>query len=249
MTNAHQEFHRAVAWHLTESARVKRVLAGAAVEGALRPGAAVVASARTAAEVSRGEGPSISKQQIGAIVAAAETVAGSFRAGGKLLLCGNGGSAADCQHVATEFTNILDKSFRRGPLPAMALTTDSSFLTAFANDYQAFEQMFSRQIEALGKRGDVLMAISTSGASPNILHAVQTAQAMGIKSIGLLGASGKLAPMCDLAISVPSSRTAHIQEAHLAIEHIICDLVERMLFPERRPTPLESADGMADEFV
>ncbi len=234
MPGSPDRFHRLVVLHLAESARVKRAMAGGALH--LEPGAAIAASAPLTANPGHPEGVRASGRAVGAVVTAAEAITHSFRNGGKLLLCGNGGSAADCQHLATEFTNILDKSFRRDPLPALALTTDTSFLTAFANDYQMFEEMFSRQIKALGKRGDALMAISTSGSSPNILQAVATARAMGLRTIALAGAGGSLAGMADIAIAVPSARTAYIQEAHLAIEHIICDLVERMLFPEARPS-------------
>lgn len=164
-----------------------------------------------------------------AIVRAAELVAESFRQGGKLLLCGNGGSAADCQHLATEFTSRLSAEFVRPALPALALTTDTSFLTAYPNDYD-FDGVFARQVEALGKAGDVLLGISTSGGSKNVVRAVEAARSRGLRTIVLTGSRGPLREMADVAINVPSQSTQHIQETHLAIEHLICHLVERALF-------------------
>jgi phosphoheptose isomerase len=164
-----------------------------------------------------------------AIVDAADLIADSFHSGGKLLLCGNGGSAADCQHLATEFTCRLSADFVRPALPALALTTDSSFLTAYTNDFD-FEGIFARQVEALGKPGDVLLGISTSGSSRNVIKAVETARMLGMKSIVLTGRGGDLRELADVAVCVPSETTAHIQETHLAIEHVICHLVERALF-------------------
>lgn len=163
------------------------------------------------------------------ILAAADLIAQSFRAGSKLLICGNGGSAADCQHMAAEFTSRLTKSFDRPGLPAIALTTDTSFLTAFANDC-GFDGVFERQVQALGRPGDVVLGISTSGNSPNVVRAVRAARAGGLRSIVLTGAGGQLASLADVAISVPSTDTQHIQETHLAIEHLICWFVERDLF-------------------
>lgn len=163
------------------------------------------------------------------ILAAAERIADCFRAGGKVLLCGNGGSAADCQHVAAEFVSRLTTDFVRPGLPAVALTTDTSFLTAFANDC-GFEGVFARQVQALGRSGDVLIGISTSGNSRNVVAAVEAARALGMCSIVLTGSGGLLPSIADLGILVPSTCTAHIQESHLAIEHILCDLVERMLY-------------------
>jgi D-sedoheptulose 7-phosphate isomerase len=166
------------------------------------------------------------------IVAAADLIAETFRAGAKMLLCGNGGSAADCQHMATELTSRLTKDFDRPGLPAIALTTDTSFLTAFANDC-GFDGVFERQVQALGRPGDLVFGISTSGNSPNVVRAVKQARAAGLRSISLTGAGGMLATMSDVAILVPSTDTQHIQEAHLAIEHVICWLVERDLFATR----------------
>lgn len=164
-----------------------------------------------------------------AIVTAAEVITDAFRSGGKLLICGNGGSAADCQHMATEFVSRLTKDFERPGLPAIALTTDTSFLTAYANDC-GFEGIFTRQVQALGRPGDVLIGISTSGNSPNVIRAVDLAHATGLRTVALTGSGGRLAKVADVAISVPSEDTQHIQETHLAIEHLLCMLVERALF-------------------
>jgi phosphoheptose isomerase len=169
------------------------------------------------------------EQCLEAILAAAQLIAEAFESGGKVLLCGNGGSAADCQHMAAELVNRLTKDFERPGLPAIALTTDTSFLTAFANDC-GFEGVFARQVQALGKGGDVLLGISTSGNSTNVLRAVETARAAHLRTVVLTGSGGRLAGMAQVAIVVPSTNTQHIQEAHLAIEHILCDLVERSLF-------------------
>ena len=178
-----------------------------------------------AAEVQR-----LAAEQCGpAILRAADLIAESFRQGGKLLLCGNGGSAADCQHLATEFTSRLSAEFVRPALPALALTTDTSFLTAYPNDYD-FESVFARQVEALGKPGDVLLGISTSGGSKNVIRAVETARSRALKTVVLTGSRGPLRDLADVAVSVPSESTQHIQETHLAIEHLICHLVERALF-------------------
>jgi len=163
------------------------------------------------------------------ILAAAQLIAETFRSGGKVLLCGNGGSAADCQHMAAEFVNRLTKDFERPGLPAIALTTDTSFLTAFANDC-GFEGVFERQVQALGKPGDVLIGISTSGNSTNVIRAMEAARAANMQTIVLTGNSGRLVEIADVAISVPSANTQYIQEAHLVIEHILCDLVECYLF-------------------
>jgi len=164
-----------------------------------------------------------------AILAAAHLIAHSFRAGGKVLLCGNGGSAADCQHMAAEFVSRLSKDFHRPGLPAIALTTDSSFLTAFANDC-GFDGVFERQVQALGRPDDILIGISTSGSSPNVVRAVRLARVAGLRTIVFTGAGGQLAALADVAINVPSTDTQHIQEAHLAVEHLICWLVERDLY-------------------
>jgi len=163
------------------------------------------------------------------IARAAAIIAESFQRGGKLLLCGNGGSAADCQHVAAELVNRLSKDRERRALPALALTTDTSCLTAYANDY-GFEGVYARQVEAFGTAGDVLLAISTSGSSPNVLAAADVARARGLSVVALLGETGRLAGAADVAIQVPSRDSQLIQQLHLAVEHMICELVERALF-------------------
>jgi D-sedoheptulose 7-phosphate isomerase len=163
------------------------------------------------------------------IARAAAIITESFRGGGKLLLCGNGGSAADCQHVAAELVNRLNKDCERRALPALALTTDTSCLTAYANDY-GFEGVYARQVEAFGTAGDVLLAISTSGSSPNVLAAADVARARGIAVVALLGETGRLAGAADVAIQVPSRDTQLVQQVHLAVEHLLCELVERALF-------------------
>lgn len=168
----------------------------------------------------------------GTILAAASLVAAAFRGGNKVLLCGNGGSAADCQHMAAEFVSRLSVEFDRPGLPAIALTTDTSFLTAFANDC-GFEGVFERQVRTLGRPGDVLVAISTSGNSPNVLRASEAAVELGMAVVSLTGAGGRLPGLASVAVAVPSSNTQHVQESHLAIEHLICELVEQDLFGER----------------
>lgn len=164
-----------------------------------------------------------------AVAAAADMVAASLRAGGKLLLCGNGGSAADAQHWAGELVSRFH--YDRPGLAAVALTTDTSILTAIGNDY-GYERLFARQVEALGRAGDVLFALSTSGRSPNILAALAAARAGGIRTVGFTGArEGAMEPLCDLLIRVPHAETPRIQEGHEAIGHAICALVEATLFP------------------
>lgn len=161
---------------------------------------------------------------IQAIADAAELVVNALRAGRKILFAGNGGSAADAQHLATELV-VRFKATRRA-LPAIALTTDSSMLTAIGNDL-GFEHLFSRQIEALGQPGDVFFGISTSGRSPNILAACRVAQERKIKVVGLTGAGGgAMASCCDILVSVPSNDTALIQQVHIAVGHSICAIAE-----------------------
>ena len=164
------------------------------------------------------------------ILAAAGLITRAFRSGGKLLLCGNGGSAADCQHMATELVSRLDPRRERPGLPAIALTTDTSLLTAYSNDV-GFEGVFQRQIEALGAATDVLVAISTSGRSANVLRAVRAASLRGLRTIGLSGEGGDLAALVDCAVVVPSRDTQRIQEALLCVEHVLCELTEDELFP------------------
>jgi D-sedoheptulose 7-phosphate isomerase len=164
------------------------------------------------------------------LVAAAELTAHALHAGNKLLVAGNGGSAADAQHLVAEF--VVRLSADRPALRAIALTTDTSILTAAGNDF-GFDQLFARQIEALGNQGDVFLAISTSGNSPNILAAITQAKKLGITTIGLTGGTGgRMLELCDHTIVIPSAVTMNIQESHLALEHIFCLLVENCLFPD-----------------
>ncbi len=165
------------------------------------------------------------------ILQVADAMTETFRAGGKVLLCGNGGSAADCQHMATELVSRLTADFVRPGLPAIALTTDTSFLTAYANDC-GYDGVFARQIQALGRPGDLLIGISTSGGSANVIHAVRAARGLGMRTVALIGAGGALAEVADVTIAIPSTFTQYVQEAHLMVEHILCDLVERHLFGE-----------------
>jgi len=164
-----------------------------------------------------------------AILSAASQLVVCMSNGGKLLLCGNGGSAADCQHISAEFVSVLNQSFLRPGLPAIALTTDSSILTASANDF-GYGGIFERQVQALGRAGDVLIGLSTSGNSENVLRAFDYARQHGIKTIGLTGTpGGKFPAACDICIRVPAQSTQFIQESHIMIGHIVCDLVERSL--------------------
>ncbi len=163
----------------------------------------------------------------------ADAIAAAFRSGHKLLIAGNGGSAADAQHIAGEFLSRLN--FDRNPLPAIALTTDSSVLTAIGNDY-GFDQTFERQVRGLGKSGDVLIAISTSGRSPNVIAALKAAREGGLTTIGFTGgrANGLMQPVCDHCLAAPATETPLIQQIHIVAAHAICGLVERSLFPETR---------------
>ena len=155
----------------------------------------------------------------------------AMRTGGKLLIAGNGGSAGDAQHVAAEFTGRM--LFTRGALPAIALTTDTSALTAIGNDF-GFDQVFARQVEALGRPGDVLLALSTSGRSPNVLLALDAARMMGMTTIGFTGRdAGAMAERADLLLLAPSGLTPVVQQVHLVAAHIVCALVERVMFPDK----------------
>lgn len=163
---------------------------------------------------------------------AVSLIVDAYKNGKKVLLCGNGGSAADCQHIATELMIRLNHKINRPALPAIALTTDTSNLTAGGNDI-GFENVFARNVEGLGSEGDVLIAISTSGNSPNVIKAVDMAHAKKMKVIGFLGGiGGKLKPLVDTAIVIPSSNTQRIQEGHITIAHIICELTEFGLYPQ-----------------
>jgi D-sedoheptulose 7-phosphate isomerase len=167
------------------------------------------------------------------IVGVAETIVAGFRNGRKVLLFGNGGSAADAQHLAAEFVGRFMAD--RTPLPAISLTTDTSVMTSLSNDY-GFEHIFSRQIQALGNAGDTAIAISTSGNSPNVLEAIDAARAKGLFTVGFTGESGgKMKDRVEVLFRVPARRTPRIQETHVLLGHIICELVERALFPEAYP--------------
>jgi D-sedoheptulose 7-phosphate isomerase len=174
-----------------------------------------------------------------AVVArAAAATAEALKSGRKLMVAGNGGSAADAQHLVAEFVSRLAED--RRAMRAVALTTDTSILTAVANDY-GYERVFARQIEAIGQAGDVFMGISTSGNSPNVLRALELCREMGIATVGLTGGTGgKMAPLCDFLIVIPSKVTMYIQQAHIALEHVFCMMVERHTFGTG-----ESADVLA----
>ncbi len=158
------------------------------------------------------------------VAAAADIIGQSLRGGGKVMFCGNGGSASDAQHLAAELVGRY--LLERNPLPGLALTANSSTVTAIGNDY-GFDDIFARQVRGLGRPGDVLMALSTSGNSRNVVAALEAARSIGIRAIGLTGAGGgKMAELCDLCIRVPSDHTPRIQEMHIAVGHMICELVE-----------------------
>lgn len=162
------------------------------------------------------------------IIRLAQLIAEILKNGNKLLIFGNGGSAADAQHMAAEFVNrfMID----RPPLAAIALTTDTSNLTSIGNDF-SFDDIFLKQLQALGKKGDLALGISTSGNSPNVVKAIAAATEMGLHTVVLTGGSGgRLAAMAEIVINVPSDRTPHIQEAHLWVEHLVCWLVDDLLF-------------------
>ena len=164
-----------------------------------------------------------------AVLEASRMIATSLRGGGKLMLCGNGGSAGDAQHLAAEFVATLDHQRPRPGLAAIALTTDTSFITAYSNDF-GFDGIFSRQVETLGRKDDVLIGISTSGNSKNVVAAMKAARAAGIGTIAFSGeAGGEIRDHADIAICVPSRTTMHIQEAHIALGHVITILVEQLL--------------------
>lgn len=165
--------------------------------------------------------------KLGDIEAAGRVVWEALKAGNKILLCGNGGSAADAQHIAAELVGRYEQ--QRRAFPAISLTTDTSALTALSNDY-GYEEVFSRQVEALASSGDVLIAISTSGKSPSVIKAADKARERGCQTIALTGCSGEpLASRCDLAVVVPSDRTSRVQEAHITIGHLWCEMVDAKL--------------------
>jgi D-sedoheptulose 7-phosphate isomerase len=161
------------------------------------------------------------------IEAAGRLIWEALKSGNKILLCGNGGSAADAQHIAAELVGRYEQE--RRAFPAISLTTDTSALTALSNDY-GYDEVFARQVSALAAAGDVLIAISTSGKSPNVLKAAEQARALNCKTIALTGSSGEpLAAQCDLAVVVPSDRTSRVQEAHITIGHLWCEMVDGAL--------------------
>jgi D-sedoheptulose 7-phosphate isomerase len=168
------------------------------------------------------------RQNAEALTLAVQMVVEAFKAGNKILLFGNGGSAADAQHIAAEFVNRF--LIERPPLPAIALTTDTSILTSISNDY-GYADSFAKQVKALGKEGDVAIGISTSGAAANVLKAIKAAKEMGLKTVGLAGRDGgELAKLVDIALVVDSQIVPRIQEVHITIGHVLCEMVDRMLF-------------------
>ena len=170
------------------------------------------------------------KERTGAIIKIALEIAAAFRRGNKVLLCGNGGSAADAQHIAAELAGKF--KLERPPLPAIALTTNTSVLTALANDF-GYDEVFSRQVRALAAPGDVVIGISTSGNSPNVILALEEARVKGVLAIAFSGCGGALKETANLCLDVPTSDTPRIQEAHITAGHIICALVEEELFGEK----------------
>jgi D-sedoheptulose 7-phosphate isomerase len=170
------------------------------------------------------------RQNADAIHRAVKIIVNSFKGGGKVFLFGNGGSAADAQHIAAEFVNRF--LIERPPLPAIALTTDTSILTSISNDY-GYADLFSKQLKALAKEGDVAIGLSTSGSAANVIKAMRVAREMGLKTVGLAGMDGgELARVVDLAIVVDSQVTPRIQEVHITIGHALCEMVDRMLFQQ-----------------
>jgi D-sedoheptulose 7-phosphate isomerase len=167
------------------------------------------------------------KNNLDRIIQAADLISDAIKSGHKVMFFGNGGSAADAQHLAAEFVNRF--KIERTPLAALALTTDTSIITSIGNDYH-FDEIFSKQIMALGQKGDIAIGISTSGNSGNVLKAINVAKINGIFTIGFTGKGGKLAEISDLTLMVASDTTAQIQEIHISMGHIICDLVDRILF-------------------
>ena len=166
------------------------------------------------------------------VAAAADLIIAAVRAGGKVLLFGNGGSAADAQHIAAELVNRL--TYDRPPIAAIALTTDTSILTSVGND-ASFAELFERQVRALGRAGDVAIAISTSGNSINVLRAAEAAAQLGMKVVALAGRDGgKLAPLADVALVVEAENTQHIQETHITIGHILCEVVQGTIYPDQQ---------------
>jgi D-sedoheptulose 7-phosphate isomerase len=168
------------------------------------------------------------RQNAEVLAQAVKMIVQAFKAGNKVLLFGNGGSAADAQHIAAEFVNRF--LIERPPLPAIALTTDTSILTSISNDY-GYADSFAKQVKALGKEGDVAIGISTSGTAANVIKAIQVAKEMGLKTVGLAGRDGgELSKLVDVALVVDSQSVPRIQEVHITIGHVLCEMVDRMLF-------------------
>jgi D-sedoheptulose 7-phosphate isomerase len=176
--------------------------------------------------------PQFELQAKDSILRAAESIYSTFLAGNKILICGNGGSAADSQHFAAEFVNAFSRDLDRKALPAIALSTDSSILTSIANDFN-FENIFSRQVAAYGKPGDVLVTLTTSGSSKNCISAVEMAKTLKLTNIVFTKENAHISSAADIAIEVPSQNTQHIQECHMLAYHVITELVEDKLFRER----------------
>ena len=174
------------------------------------------------------------KNNIDLIERGADILASGIVSGHKILIFGNGGSAADAQHIAAEFVNRFQ--IERPPLAALALTTDTSIITSIGNDYH-FDEIFSKQIAALGRKDDIAVGISTSGNSKNVVNAIRAAKNIGMFTIGLTGRGGEMAACSDLVFAVESDTTARIQETHITLGHILCDLVDRILFPEKFSDP------------
>ncbi len=174
------------------------------------------------------------KRNTSSLIHLAEHLSKAFTNNKKLLICGNGGSAADAQHLAAEFVNRFQ--LERKPLPALALTTDTSIITSVANDY-SYNEVFSKQINALGVQGDILLAISTSGRSENVLSAIRTAKKKGLYTVGFIGGdSGEMWRLVDLALVVKSDQTPRVQETHILAGHLICELVDYILFQKDSPS-------------
>jgi D-sedoheptulose 7-phosphate isomerase len=174
------------------------------------------------------------KNNIDLIERGADILASGIVSGHKIMIFGNGGSAADAQHIAAEFVNRFQ--IERPPLAALALTTDTSIITSIGNDYH-FDEIFSKQIAALGRKNDIALGISTSGNSKNIIKALRAAKNIGMFTMGLTGRGGEIAECSDLVFAVESDTTARIQETHITLGHILCDLVDRILFPEKFSEP------------
>ena len=175
------------------------------------------------------------REQTGTLMTAADMLTTCLASGHKILLFGNGGSAADAQHLAAEFVNRFQ--IERRPLGALALTTDTSVITSIGNDY-AFEQIFAKQVQALGRRDDVAWGLSTSGNSPNVVAGLEAARELGLHCLAMTGRGGALSETGDLVLHVAADTTARIQETHIIMGHILCQLVEQMLFPQgKTPSP------------